>query len=70
MRTLLYALSLFVLCVFALACEQPGGDANAVVDECTKSGQRCRIDAGKLGVCIQDLGASRDNPTFTCQSQH
>ena len=40
-------------------------DVAPSVDICTKTGERCRMGGGKLGVCM-----ANPDGTFDCASQH
>jgi hypothetical protein len=52
-----------VLAMATAGC--PDASSSNVVETCQKTGQKCRLDEGKLGVCMK-----KTDGTFQCQSQH
>jgi hypothetical protein len=57
--------------IAALLTACPGNDGSGPVDECTKTGQQCRLEKGLLGVCSptgkQDCAKP---PCLECAPQH
>lgn len=52
-----------ILCLLLVGC--PESQAPTVVDTCSKSGEKCRIQKGQLGVCMMQTDGS-----FHCAPQH
>jgi hypothetical protein len=47
---------------------KPSGTASDPVTTCERVADVCRLDASRLGVCVQARGGSAG--ALTCQSQH
>jgi hypothetical protein len=62
---MLFALA---LCVALVGC--PGGSAKKTpLPPCSKIGQQCQFEPGKLGSCVFKDGCTGAN-CYVCQSQH
>jgi hypothetical protein len=48
----------------------PPSSSSASSSPCTKVGQTCEVDAGKLGTCVQKDDCAPGATCFVCQSQH
>lgn len=71
-KTLATGAVLAALAVTALLTGCPKGTARreAPAKECTKMGETCSIDEGKLGTCVEGTAACATPPCLVCQSQH
>jgi len=64
MRHLANITALIVLAALLSGC--PGSSkSSGPVDHCTKTGQKCRIKKGELGVCMMDSAGK-----YQCAPQH
>jgi hypothetical protein len=65
----------FLLSVALALCGCPpssgsGSKVEEPVTSCTRVGQSCLFEPGKLGLCIERTGACSGAGCLVCQSQH